>query len=228
MTVRILPLGERALQVQCGAEKSPAWWAELARTIRDRGAHVGLAGIEEVVPAERSLLLVFGADFLPGARQRRALRALLPIIAGNAERAASTHRLPVCYTSEFAPDLPAIAKAAGLSATDVIGLHTGIGYTVQAVGFAPGFAYMGAVDARIATSRLATPRTRVPAGAVGIADARTAVYPAASPGGWNIIGRCPLRLFDATRLPPGRLQVGDRVEFYAVTAAEFADLEARR
>ena len=224
MTARISPLGERTLQVRSD-EFGPSDWAALALKLRENDAALGLPGIEDIAPAERSLLLIFGTEHLPGALQRRALRAAMSAIADQENSASNVHRLPVCYAAEFAPDLLGIAKAAGLGEAEVIALHCDAKYTVQAVGFAPGFAYLGTVDARIATPRLATPRTRVPVGAVGIADARTAVYPAASPGGWNIIGRCPQRMFDARATRPGCLQVGDRVQFYAISAAEFAALD---
>lgn len=228
MTVDISRLGERALRLHCGRELTATALAQFARHLREQGDALGLAGLEDVVPAERSLLLVFDAAHQPLARQRRALRQALAGFSTVEHGQPTVHRLPVCYDDEFAPDLPAIARAAGISKQDAIELHTGQAYTVQAVGFAPGFAYLGSVDPRIAAPRLTTPRQRVPAGAVGIADMCTAVYPAASPGGWNIIGRCPALLFDARRDPPSTLQAGDRVEFHAIARDEFDALAEAR
>lgn len=228
MTARVRLLGSHALQLHVGESVSVSALAQLARTIRSDGASMDLPGVEDVVPAEHSLLVTFRPAYPPLAPQRRALRCALAQLDLRHQAAAATHHVPICYAADFAPDLPVIARAAGISPEAVIALHAGRTYTVQAVGFAPGFAYLGSVDASIATPRLATPRKHVPAGAVGIADARTAVYPAASPGGWNIIGRSPSQLFDATLQPPCVLQVGDRVKFQAISRDEFAQLDAPR
>lgn len=221
MTAHIRLLGDRALQVQWADESAADSLAQFALHLRQQAGAPGLPGLEEIVPSERSVLLVFNAAHPPTADQRRAVRAVLAQFDEAARGTPTVHELPVCYAEPFAPDLPAIADAAGLSRCDVIDLHCSTTYTVRAVGFAPGFAYMGTVDARIATPRLQTPRKQVPAGAVGIADARTAIYPAASPGGWNIIGRCPMPLFDVHQEPPGRLQVGDQVRFQSVSVADY-------
>nr|WP_269473309.1 carboxyltransferase domain-containing protein [Kineobactrum salinum] len=117
-----------------------------------------------------------------------------------------------------------MAQQAGLSVEDVIALHSATEYRVYAIGFAPGFAYLGEVDPRIAMPRLATPRPRVPRGAVAIADRQTAVYPAVSPGGWNLIGLCPRRMFDPDASPTMPVAVGDRVRFEPISRARFLEL----
>ncbi len=124
--------------------------------------------------------------------------------------------LPVYYSTESGPDLQALADGAGLTIEQVIAIHQQTEYRVYAIGFAPGFAYLGEVDPRIAAPRLATPRQKVPRGAVAIADRQTAVYPAQSPGGWNLIGLCPQRMFDPNANPTMPVQVGDRVRFEAI------------
>lgn len=128
------------------------------------------------------------------------------------------HEIPIWYGGE---DLPAVAQACGLSEAEVITLHGAVEYRVGAIGFAPGFAYLGGLDARLALPRRASPRTRVPAGSLAIAERQTAIYPQASPGGWHLLGLCPWRLFDAQREPPCALRVGDRVRFVAVTEADY-------
>jgi KipI family sensor histidine kinase inhibitor len=132
--------------------------------------------------------------------------------------------LPVYYSTESGPDLELLANNAGLSVDDVIAIHQSQEYRVYAIGFAPGFAYLGEVDKRIAAARLATPRQKVPRGAVGIADRQTAVYPAVSPGGWNLIGLCPQRMFDPVARPTMPVAVGDRVKFDAISRDEFLAL----
>ena len=132
--------------------------------------------------------------------------------------------LPVYYDVEVAPDLSALAAHAALSVEQIITLHTEQTYTAYANGFAPGFCYLGHVDKAIATPRHATPRAAVAAGSVAIADRQTAVYPRQSPGGWHIIGRCPIVLFDANTQPPNTINVGDTVRFYAVDRQQFVSL----
>jgi KipI family sensor histidine kinase inhibitor len=132
--------------------------------------------------------------------------------------------LPVYYAPESGADLEALARRAGLSTDGVIDLHTSTEYRVYAIGFAPGFAYLGEVDERIAAPRLATPRQKVPRGAVAVADRQTAVYPAVSPGGWNLIGRCPVRMFDPDTTPTMPVSVGDRVRFEPISRQHFLEL----
>lgn len=133
-------------------------------------------------------------------------------------------RLPVYYDPEVALDLIALAQRAQLSIAQLIALHTGRTYNAYANGFAPGFCYLGSVDPALAAPRHATPRASVAAGSVAIADRQTAVYPRQSPGGWHIIGRCPVSLFDANHQPPNAINVGDSVQFYAIERAQFLDL----
>jgi inhibitor of KinA len=129
--------------------------------------------------------------------------------------------IPVCYEGDLAPDLADVAAFGGCSTEEVVALHTGRIYRVYMVGFIPGFAYLAEVDSRIAAPRRATPRTAVPAGAVAIAGGQTGIYPAVTPGGWNIIGRTARRPFDPTRPDPFLFEVGAEVRFRAVSRAEF-------
>lgn len=129
--------------------------------------------------------------------------------------------VPVCYEGDFAPDLSDVAGFGGCPADEVVALHTGRTYRVYMVGFVPGFAYLAEVDPRIAAPRRATPRTVVPAGSVAIAGGQTGIYPAPTPGGWNIIGRTPLKPYDPDRAEPFLFEAGDSVRFHAITRAEF-------
>ena len=134
-------------------------------------------------------------------------------------------RVPVCYDEEFALDMGRMEQETGLCAEDIVRLHSGRMYTVYMMGFLPGFPYLGGLDERLAVSRLAEPRKHVVAGSVGIGGAQTGVYPIDSPGGWNIIGRTPLRLFDAGRMEPFLFEPNDEVRFVPIEKAEFAVLE---
>jgi inhibitor of KinA len=131
-------------------------------------------------------------------------------------------RIPVCYEREYAPDLEGVAKEKGLSQEEVVGLHTSVIYRVYMVGFLPGFPYMGRTDARLEIGRKKQPVSVKPGG-IGIVGVQTGIYPLNSPGGWQIIGRTPMPLFNLHEDPPIRLQAGDRVEFYPVSKKEFGD-----
>lgn len=196
-----------------------AWLAERVR--QELGERV-----LDLVPGMTSLLIHYdllrcdqqslAACLTPLLEQWMALQTAVPA-------QARVHELPVCYDGE---DLLAVAQACRLKVDEVIRLHAAGEYCVGAIGFAPGFAYLGELDERLVLPRRATPRIRVPAGSLAIAERQTAVYPQASPGGWHLLGRCPLRLFDPLRSPPTPLAVGDRVRFVAVDAREFERLAA--
>ena len=140
--------------------------------------------------------------------------------------------IPVCYELEFAPDLPELAQHAGLSPEDVVRLHSAPTYLVYFLGFSPGFAYLGGLPEALHMPRLARPRPSIAGGSVGVAGSQTGIYPVDSPGGWRLIGRTPLRMFDPQSEPPTRLQPGNRVKFAPIDRATFEDMkrsaEARR
>ncbi|MDE2055050.1 MAG: 5-oxoprolinase subunit PxpB, partial [Xanthomonadaceae bacterium] len=135
--------------------------------------------------------------------------------------------IPLCYGGEYGPDLDAVAVHARLPRGDVIARHTATEYAVAMLGFAPGFPYLLGLDPALQVPRRTTPRTRVPAGSVAIGGAQTGIYPRELPGGWHLIGRTPLALFDPAREPPCLLAPGDRVRFRAIEADEFARLAER-
>lgn len=217
--IRLEPAGCEALLLVLTEQPeadSPLRIAALADRI-----HVELGPLlVDLVPGWNSLLVHY--DLL--RTDHLALsRRLLPLIEAwrsetHTPRAGRLHELPIWYAGE---DLPEVARACGLDQAAVIELHSAVEYRVGAIGFAPGFAYLGELDARLALPRRASPRTRVPAGSLAIAERQTAVYPQASPGGWHLIGRCPRRLFDAAAEPPCPLAVGDRVRFFAIDEATF-------
>lgn len=145
-----------------------------------------------------------------GEKPKRLKRTEAPVV-----------EIPVCYEGEFAPDLEDVARHARLTMPEVVALHSGTEYHVHCLGFSPGFPYLGGLPAELATPRRAHPRARVPAGAVGIGGDQTGIYPNASPGGWNLIGRSPVRLFDPASEPPALLRAGDTVRFVPITRAAF-------
>ncbi|MNM72474.1 Kinase A inhibitor [compost metagenome] len=175
----------------------------------------------DLVPSYTTVMVQF--DVSPGEARAligQALDGLQPDNGSSGRR----HEIAVWYDASVGPELPVLAARSGLSEAEVIRLHSEREYPVFALGFAPGFGFMGLVDERLASPRLSTPRKRVAAGSVGIAERQTAAYPAVSPGGWNLIGRTPVRLFDREREGYSLLQPGDRVRFVAVSHAEFVAL----
>ena len=179
--------------------------------------------LRDVVPALGGLALHFDPDFdgaiadVAAELVERCLKEGLPD-AGTVGREVE---VPVCYVNVFAPDLEEVAAKTGLAPEEVATRHAAGEYRVLMMGFAPGHAYMGGLDARLAVPRRASPRAVVPTGSVAIANEQTVIYPYAIAGGWNIIGRTPLAVFDAKREMPSLFAAGDRVRFRAISAAEF-------
>lgn len=179
----------------------------------------------DLVPSYTTLLVHYDPLRLTAAEARATLAGLLEDLAtGEESQGGEVKTLPVWYDPAVGPELARLQARTGLTLDEVIALHTGQEYRVFALGFAPGFAFMGSVEARLETPRLATPRKRVPAGSVALAGRQTAAYPRVSPGGWNLLGRTPARLFDLGREGLSLLAVGDRVRFTAITRREFERL----
>ncbi|MCK6397887.1 5-oxoprolinase subunit PxpB [Thauera aminoaromatica] len=229
MSFRILDAGDAALTIEFGSIIDPALLAEVnaldAAVLRRKQAGK-LPGVIETMPTFRSLTVFFD----PLVTDRDAvLAALQPLIAA-AEHGSTTDgrhwRLPVCYEGEAAPDLAEVAGAIGIGEDEVVALHSGAEYLVYMIGFLPGFPFMGDLPAPLRLPRRAQPRVRVPAGSVAIATGLTAIYPWESPGGWHLLGRCPVPLFDARRTSPSLLAAGDRVRFVPVSAQECRAIEA--
>lgn len=169
-----------------------------------------LLGLVEVVPGLTSLLVGFDPRMTSREEMEARVRALTVGTGSSPAEAGRLWRIAVRYDG---PDLDAVAAASGLSVDEVIARHSGTRYTVLMLGFMPGFAYMGGLDASLRIPRRTEPRLKVPAGSLAIADDMTAIYPWESPGGWHLLGSTEINLFDADRQPPALLAAGDRVEF---------------
>ncbi len=227
--------GENALIIYFGEQASAKTSAKVQQ-VEQLIRHYMAEDIIDLVSSYASIMVMFNMLDNDHHQIRRKLRVLLQQLSNNdsdndsndrentKEYRAKLVELPVYYAQESGPDLNVIAKRASLSVADVIEIHQAQEYLVYAIGFAPGFAYLGEVDERIAAPRLSAPRLKVPKGAVAIADRQTAVYPNVSPGGWNIIGLCPVNMFDANASPIMPVQVGDKVKFSAISKAEFVAL----
>ena len=221
--MQIRNAGENAVIVYLGEGSSPEVSARVQAAAAACEAALGSALID-LVPSHASLLVIFDWLQFDHAAVRERLGECLADLDRGALRDGKPVVLPAWYGPEAGPDIEGLAARAGLGVQDVIDIHQSTEYRVYAVGFAPGFAYLGHVDERIAAPRLDTPRQRVPRGAVAIADRQTAVYPAESPGGWNLIGLCPSRMFDPARPPHMPLAVGDRVRFEAIDRQRYLQL----
>ena len=229
MSFRILDAGDAALTIEFGSIIDPALLAEVnaldAAVLRRKQAGE-LPGVIETMPTFRSLTVFFD----PLVTDRDAVLATLQPLIAAAEHGSTTDgrhwRLPVCYEGEAAPDLAEVAGAIGIGEDEVVALHSGAEYLVYMIGFLPGFPFMGDLPAPLRLPRRAQPRVRVPAGSVAIATGLTAIYPWESPGGWHLLGRCPVPLFDARRTSPSLLAAGDRVRFVPVSAQECRAIEA--
>jgi len=154
-------------------------------------------------------------------------RAALSSAAAGAVRPGRELVIPVAYGGDFGPDLAEVAERTGLSPEKVIARHTAAEFLVYLLGFSPGFAYMGGLPAELAVPRRTVPRTSVAPGSVGMVNDQTCIYPQATPGGWNLIGRTPWALFDPAKDPPTRLRAGDRVRFRAIKPEEFSHEEGK-
>jgi len=238
--MEIISLGDSALIVRVRDRFEDAPEETLDKVLRTLHLlrEAAITGVIELAPAYTSVAVFFDPiamaeasgrpeeasgwlttqirEILNGARRRRRVRT--------ARSDVRLVEIPVCYDSEFAPDLDDVARRAELTTKEVVDLHSAAEYRVACIGFVPGFPFLTGLAKELATPRRATPRKEIPPGSVGIGGAQTGIYPLRSPGGWNLIGRTPLKLFDPTKNPPALLRAGDRVRFRAITREEFESL----
>ncbi len=184
-----------------------------------------VAGVRNLHPAYCSLLIKFDATKLCHHGLEEVLHEYVERMEKMELPEPRLVEIPVCYGGEFGPDLMDVAELRGLSTEQVIELHSAATYIVYFLGFAPGFAYLGDVAQELATPRLTAPRRSVPIGSVGIAGRQTGVYPIATPGGWRLLGRTPLKMFQPERAEMSLLTIGDRVRFVPISREQFAKLE---
>jgi inhibitor of KinA len=221
--MRIEPLGDSALIIRVVEEFDPEKTLDAVLRAAHELERAALPGVIELAPAYATVGVFFdpartGPDALR-TEIEDALRKMEPARSGAGT--GSTIEVPVCYENEFAPDLREVAWHAKLSVEEAVQRHANAIYRVSCVGFTPGFPYLSGLPAELATPRRDSPRKRIPPGSVGIGGTQTGIYPSVSPGGWNIIGRTPLRLFDVQREPPSLFHAGDRVRFRRISPEEF-------
>lgn len=223
MIPRMIQLSESAVTIEFG-DGVDLRTNELVLAFTAAVDQSELPGVREVVPTYRSATVYFDPLRTTARTLLGSLRAVTMNTAPAPSRASITHTIPVWYGSAAGPDLPDVARQAGLTPEEAGELHASVTYRVCMLGFSPGFPYLSTVPAPLAAPRLPTPRKYVAAGSVGIAGTQTGVYPQASPGGWRIIGRTPVVLFDLHRPKPFLLAPGDQVRFVAIEEEEFTQL----
>jgi inhibitor of KinA len=232
----IFPLGDSAITLDLGNTIDELHNIKVLAIYDWLRAHP-FPGLLDIIAAYSSVSVfydpaVLRASGVPGDRGashwvegllRKAMETAEP---PDTVHSGNTFHIPVCYEQEFGPDLPSLAGRKRLSVEEVIQLHSAIVYRVYMIGFLPGFSYMGTVDERLQLQRKERP-VPVAAGGVGIAGMQTGIYPLSSPGGWQIIGRTPLKLFDPAKEPPILLRAGDNVQFHPISSGEFRELSGR-
>ncbi|MEM3536544.1 MAG: 5-oxoprolinase subunit PxpB [Candidatus Bathyarchaeia archaeon] len=218
---RYLPSGDSALVVEFG-ETISSEANNMVIALNDAVCKAQIQGIEELVPTYRSLLIRYDPSKTTYENLVCNIQAIEKTLKEAKPKVESrTIIVPVVYGGEYGPDLAFVARYHGLSEEEVVKLHSGRQYRVYMIGFVAGFPYLGEVPDEIATPRLETPRLKVPAGSVGIAEKQTGIYPCEAPGGWRIIGRTPLKLFNPLQKTPTLLKPGDNVKFKPISREEF-------
>jgi len=218
--IQFLLMGDCALLLEFGDEISP----EVNEKVRKMALALqadAVDGIVEVVPTYRSVLVLYNPLVIATENLKRKLKQLEAGLREISFPDSKLTKIPVLYGGAFGPDLGKVADYLELTPEEVIRLHCSKPYFIYMIGFMPGFPYMGELPDALITPRLKTPRLSVPAGSVAIAQKQTGIYPVESPGGWQILGRTPVKLFDPEKNPPALLRMGDLVQFYPIGEQEF-------
>lgn len=218
--VHIQVFGDRGMRIQLGDSISN----ETNEKIRSLTALLeteNIPGVIEWIPTYTAVSIYYDPSLISYESLANRMKPLTEKISHIDLPPADVIKIPVYYGGEYGPDLRVVAEHNQLSVEEVINIHTRTDYLIYMMGFAPGFPYLGGMDEKISTPRLASPRAKIPAGSVGIAGSQTGIYPMETPGGWQIIGRTPLKLYDPVSNPPILLRAGNYIRFTPVTEAEF-------
>ena len=226
MKPTISPVGDRAISIDFGQVIDPKINRYIRQTI-ERIKALQLEGIIELVPTYCALLVEYDAMVYSYSEICNIIEPTLDEgMTDTTNELVTVVEVPTVYGGEFGPDLSFVASHNHLSEDEVISIHSGTDYLVYMLGFIPGFTYLGGMDPRIATPRLSSPRTLIPAGSVGIAGEQTGTYPSDSPGGWQIIGRTPVTMYDMAKAQAALLNAGDYVRYVPIDESEFHRIKA--
>ena len=222
--IRILTAGDSALLIEFGKEINPETNRKITALVQlMREQHI--EGIVDVIPAFCSLLINYDPRVLSYEELKERMEHLLKMEAKIEATRKRIFEIPVCYGGEYGPDIENIAEHAGLSVEEVIKIHSSKDYLIYMLGFLPGFTYLGGLDERIHTPRLASPRLKIRAGSVGIGGSQTGIYPLDSPGGWQLMGMTPVRTYDPERQTPILVEAGDYIRFIPIDKEEFLRIQ---
>ena len=226
MKPTISPVGDRAISIDFGQVIDPTINRHIRQTI-ERIKELQLEGIIELVPTYCALLVEYDAMLYSYSEICKIIEPTLEEgMTNTTNELVTVVEVPTVYGGEFGPDLSFVASHNHLSEDEVISIHSGTDYLVYMLGFIPGFTYLGGMDSRIATPRLSSPRTLIPAGSVGIAGEQTGTYPSDSPGGWQIIGRTAVTMYDMSKAQAALLKAGDYVRYVPIDESEFHRIKA--
>lgn len=223
--LKILPCGDCAATVVLGNVVSEEVNARVT-ALCDAMGQAAIPAVTQLIPTYTGVTVHYDPELLNFHELCDMVRGIAAAAGSASSGETKVVEIPVCYQGEYAPDIEAVAQHCGLTVEEVVQVHSAPNYLIYMLGFMPGYPYMGGMDPRLSVPRLITPRAKTPEGAVGIAGAQTGIYSVQSPGGWMIIGRTPLKLFDSGRTPPNLLEAGWRVRFRPITEEEYAAIRA--
>ncbi|MCC8163108.1 MAG: 5-oxoprolinase subunit PxpB [Lachnospiraceae bacterium] len=223
--IKIVAAGDSSILIEFGSEINPEINRKITSTVQLIRAQQ-IEGIVDMIPAFCSLLINYDPRIITYDRIQSRMAELVKMDVKASAQKKKVFEIPVCYGGDFGPDIENIAANAGLSVEEVIKIHSSSDYLIYMLGFLPGFCYLGGLDERIHTPRLANPRVKIPAGSVGIGGSQTGIYPLDSPGGWQLMGLTPVKTYDPDRETPILLEAGDYIRFVPIDRGEFDRIKA--
>ena len=218
--IRIAAAGDSSILIEFGQEIKPEINQKISATVQLLKAQ-HTPGVIDIIPAFCSLLINYDPRVIQYQEMKKRMEDILKIEVKAGETRKKVFEIPVCYGGEYGPDIQQIADHAGLSVEEVIKIHSSCDYLIYMLGFLPGFCYLGGLDERIHTPRLANPRLKIAAGSVGIGGSQTGIYPLDSPGGWQLMGMTPVKTYDPDREVPILVEAGDYIRFIPIDEEEY-------
>lgn len=222
---RYFPLGDSSFLIKVGDSISIDCHKRIRALLIDINK-AKIKGVVELIPAYNELMLIYNSTEITYTKLIDKLKEIEKTLNSDKLPATTLIHIPVCYEKEFAPDLEIVAKTNNISQNKVVSIHASIEYLVYMIGFTPGFCYLGGMDTKISISRKESPRQVIEAGTVGIAGNQTGIYPIDSPGGWQLIGKTPVKLFDTERNPEFLIEAGNYIKFNPITKLEFEEISS--